>query len=118
MLQKEKKGKKEGKETTYQLHEGGASPRTFERYFLEMQEPSPQPNLSSYYKFIEGGRVIPQKIVISLFFELEAERGRTNRWMQIAKSKKVEDVVLMEEKLLEMGKELSELRDREYTMRK
>jgi len=37
--------------------------------------------------------------------------------MQIAKPKKMEDVGLMEEKLLEMGKELSELRDREYTMR-
>jgi len=37
--------------------------------------------------------------------------------MKIAKLKKVEDVGLMEEKLLEMGKELSELRDREYTMK-
>jgi len=26
----------------------------------ELKEPSPQPNLSSYYRFIEGGRVIPQ----------------------------------------------------------
>lgn len=37
--------------------------------------------------------------------------------MQIAKSKKVEDVGLMEEKILEMGKELNELRDKEYTMK-
>jgi len=44
--------------------------------------------LSSYYKFIEGGRVIPKKIAIPLFFEIEAERGRTHRWMQISKVKK------------------------------
>lgn len=25
----------------------------------ETKEPSPQPNLDSYYQFIEGGRVIP-----------------------------------------------------------
>jgi len=38
--------------------------------------------------------------------------------MQIAKSKTVEDVSLMEEIFLEMGKELSELREEESTMRK
>jgi len=37
--------------------------------------------------------------------------------MQIAKSKKVEYVGLMEENILYMDKELIELRDREYTMR-
>lgn len=37
--------------------------------------------------------------------------------MQIVKSKKVEDVGLMEEKLLEIGKDMSELRDREHIMR-
>jgi len=73
--------------------------------------------LSSYYKFIERGGVIPQKIVIPLLFELEAERGRTHRWMHISKSKKVEYVGLMEEKALEMGKELSELREKGSTMR-
>ena len=36
----------------------------------ELREPSPQPNLDSYYRFIEGGRVIPQKISIPLFFGL------------------------------------------------
>lgn len=36
--------------------------------------------------------------------------------MQIAKLEKVTDVILMEEKLLHMGKQLSELRDREYTI--
>jgi len=37
--------------------------------------------------------------------------------MKISKSKKVEDVGHMEEKLLDMGRELSELRDREHIMR-
>ena len=37
--------------------------------------------------------------------------------MQISKSKKVEYVGLMKEKILDMGKGLSELRDREYTMK-
>ena len=38
--------------------------------------------------------------------------------MQIGKSKTVEDVGLMEEKFIEMRKELSELRMRESIMRK
>ena len=42
------------------------------------KEPSPQPNLDSYYQFIEGGRVIPQKFAIPLFFKLEKERARTH----------------------------------------
>jgi len=37
------------------------SPETFEGDFLELQEPSPQQNLSFYYNFIEGGSVIPHK---------------------------------------------------------
>ena len=37
--------------------------------------------------------------------------------MQIAKSKGVEDIGHMEEKLMEMGKELSSLRDREAIMK-
>jgi len=78
----------------------------------ELKEPSPHPNLDSYYMFSKGCRVIPQKIVILLFIELEKERARTHRWMQIAKSKVVEDISHMEKKLKEMGKELSSLRDR------
>ena len=65
----------------------------------ETKEPSPQPNLDSYHRFIQGGRVIPQKFSIPLFFELEKERARTHRWMQIAKSKGVEDNRHMKEKL-------------------
>jgi len=52
-----------------------------------------------------------------LFFELEKERARTHRWMQIAKSKWVEDIGNMEEKLKEMCRELSGLRDREAIIR-
>jgi len=37
--------------------------------------------------------------------------------MQITKSKRVEDIGHMEEKLKEMGRELSGLRDREAIMR-
>lgn len=37
--------------------------------------------------------------------------------MKLSKSKKVEYVSLMEENILKIGKELSELREREPTMR-
>ena len=117
LLQEEKQVKKGSQEATPQVQDGEDSPEIVQGDFIELQEPSPQPNLSSYYKFIYRGRVIPQKLAIPLFFELERERGRTHRWMQISKSKKVEDVGIMEEKVLEMGKELSEWRDGEYTMR-
>lgn len=36
--------------------------------------------------------------------------------MQISKSKKVEDVGRMEEKLLQIGRKLSEMRDKEQIM--
>ena len=83
----------------------------------ELKEPSPQPNLDSYYKFIEGDKVIPQKFSIPLFFELEKEITKSHIWIQIAKSKRVEEIGHMEEKLKEMGKELSSLRDREAIMK-
>ena len=57
-----------------------------------MKEPDPQPSLASYYNLLEGGRIIPHKFVIPLFFKLEKERVRTHTWMQIAKSKGVKDV--------------------------
>jgi len=59
---------------------------------LELREPSPQPNLDSYYRFIEGGRVIPHKCSIPLFFDLEKEREIKHRWMQISKYKGVKDI--------------------------
>ena len=58
-----------------------------------------------------------KKIAIPLFFELEKERARSHRWMQIAKSKGVEDIGHVEEKLKKMGRKLSRLRDREAIMR-
>jgi len=69
-----------------------------------VREPSPQPNLESYYRFVEGGRVIPWKCAIPLFFELEKEKERTHRWMQISKSEGVEDIGHTEEKVKDMGK--------------
>lgn len=69
----------------------------------ELREPSPQANINSYYKLIEGSRVIPQNFAIPLLFELEKEKARTHKWMQIAKSKGVEDVGHMEEKLKDMA---------------
>jgi len=83
----------------------------------ELQELDPQPNLDSYYIPLEGGKIIPQKFSIPLFFELEKEKVRMHRWMQIAKSKGVEDIGHMEEKLREMDRELSSLRDREAITR-
>lgn len=82
-----------------------------------MREPSPHPNLNCYYNFIKVGRVIPHKFPIPLFFELGKERERSKRWMQIAKSKEVEDVGHMEEKLRDMGRELSSMRDIEEIMK-
>lgn len=69
--------------------------------------------MSSYYKFIEGGRILSQKTVVPLLYELEIERGRTHKWMKNSKSKKVEVVGLVEEKVLQMSRELSEFRTRE-----
>ena len=83
----------------------------------ELQEPNPLPNLDSYYRLLEGGQIIPQKFLIPLFFELKKERVRIHRWMQIAKSKGVEDIGHMEDKLREMGRELSALRDKEAITR-
>ena len=77
-LQGGQQGQREGKEVVTKVQEGATSPKTYEGESQEMQEPSPQPNLSSYYRFIKGGRVIPHKISIPLFFELEKERGRTH----------------------------------------
>jgi len=59
--------------------------------------------LGSYYNLLEGAKIIPQKFAVPLFFELEKERVRSHRWMQIAKSKGVEDIGHMERKLREMG---------------
>lgn len=39
----------------------------------ELPQPSPQPNLGSYYNLLEGGKIIPQKFTVPIFFELEKE---------------------------------------------
>jgi len=48
---------------------------------------------------------------------LEKESIRTHRWMQIAKSKGVEDINHMENQIKEMGKELSVVIHREEITR-
>jgi len=58
----------------------------------QIQEPSPQPILGSYYTFLNAGKIIPQKFTMPLFFALEEERIRTHTWMKIAKSKGVADI--------------------------
>ena len=70
-------------------------------------EPSPQPSLSSYYNFLEAGKIIPQKFTVPLFFALEEERVRTHTWMKIAKSKGVADIGPLQEQLKEARSELS-----------
>lgn len=70
----------------------------------ETEEPSPQPNLGSYYNLLEAGRIIPQKFAVPLFFALEEERVRTHTWMKIAKSKGVADIGPLEEQLKEARK--------------
>jgi len=54
---------------------------------------------------------------VPLFFELERERVRTHTWIQIAKSKGVEDIGHMENKLREMSRELIMVRHTESIKR-
>ena len=70
-------------------------------------EPTPQPSLSSYYNFLEAGKIIPQKFTVPLFFALEEERVRTHTWMKIAKSKGMADIGPLEEQLKEAQEELA-----------
>jgi len=63
--------------------------------------------LGSYYNLLESWKIIPWKFYVSLFFELEKERVRTHTWMRIAKSKGVEDIDHMEDKLKELRGELA-----------
>ena len=45
---------------TQKLDKEGSLQHETKEEDLELKEPSPQPNLESYYRFIERGRVIPQ----------------------------------------------------------
>jgi len=83
----------------------------------EISEPGPQPNLGSYYNLLEGGMIIPQNFAVSLFFKLEKKIVRTHAWMRIEKSKGVEDIGHMENRLKEMGKELRMPKHRESIRR-
>jgi len=64
-----------------ELHEGVATSRKDEKDLQELSEPDSQPKLESYHNYFEGDRIILEKFVIPLFFELDKERGRTHRWM-------------------------------------
>jgi len=81
-----------------------------------LQEPDPQPKLGHHYKFIYGKRIISNNFVFRPLHELEIEKGITHRWIQIFKSKNVEDVGLMEKKVTKMCTELSYLRLRVLVM--
>lgn len=96
-----------------QLKGGAPTLKVDEKGIIELQEHNTQPNLGSYYNLFEEGWIIPKTFAVPLVYELEKQEGKTHRWMQISKSKNVEDVGLMEEKVTEMGKELSDSRLRE-----
>lgn len=82
---------------TEKLEEKAAEQPQEEGKAKEIPKPSPQPNLGSYYNLLEGGKIIPQKFIVPLFFQLEQERVRTHTWMKITKSKGVADIGHMEE---------------------
>ena len=94
------------KETKRMEGEAATSPQR-EEEVEHIMEPSPQPSLSSYYKFLEAGKIIPQKFTVPLFFALEEERIRIHTWMRIAKSKGVADIGPLEEQVRESRKELA-----------
>lgn len=73
-------------------------------------EPSLQPNLGSYYNFLEAGKIIPKKFTVPLFLALEEGIVQTHTWMKIAKSKGVADIGPLEEKLKETQRELARVR--------
>ena len=84
------------KETEAMEGEAAKSPQEEEKV-ENIVEPSPQPNLGSYYNFLEVGKIIPQKFTVPLFLALEEERVRTHTWMKISKSKGVADIGPLEE---------------------
>jgi len=115
MLQESKAVLQEGREM---LQESVAKPQEGGDIPQELQEHDPQPNLWSYYKFYEGGKLIPTEFTVLILHELDKERSRSHRWMKIEKSKGVEDVGLMEERIKSMGEGNYYLRLIEANMRK
>lgn len=75
----------------------------------KLQESNPQLYLEPYYAQIKVGKTLLTHFSIQLFFELEKERGRTPKCMNISKSKRVEDVGIMEEKMKNTGEEMDDL---------
>ena len=73
--------------------------------------------MGSYYNLLESEKIIPQKFIVLLFFELEKERVRTHTWMQITKYKEVEDIGHMEDKLKELRGDLAMVRHIESSKR-
>ena len=49
-------------------------------------KPSPQPSLSSYYNFLDAGKIIPQKFTVPLFFCI---RGRKSPYTHVDENSKV-----------------------------
>lgn len=114
---KKKEMKGEAQITGQPPQSEATSPQNDQKSIIEFQQTTAQPNLSSYYQFIEGGRLIPEKFSIPLFYELERQMGHTHERMQIAKARNVEYVGIMEEKLSEMGIELANVRLREVVLK-
>ena len=104
------------KETEEMEGEAAKSPQEEEKV-ENIVEPSPQPNLGSYYNFLEAGKIIPQKFTVPLFLALEEERVRTHTWMKIAKSKGVADIGPLEEQLKDARRELAMVRHVESSQR-
>jgi len=53
---------------------------------------------------VKGRKIITTNFIVPILIELKRERGRTHQWMQIVKSKGVEDLALMEEKTKKWAK--------------
>lgn len=62
------------KETKQMEERAAKSPQEEEKTDVIMK-PSPQPNLGSYYNFLEAGKIIPQKFIVPLFLALEEEKN-------------------------------------------
>lgn len=61
--------------------------------------------------------MIPQKFAVPLFYQLEEERARTHQWMNLDASKGVHYIGAMEGKVVELGKDLSDVRLKELILK-
>jgi len=53
---------------------------------------------------------LPTKFAVPILLELDKERVRSHQWKQIARSKEVDDMGLMEENMTKRGEEMADLR--------